>query len=672
MKGWGDPARTIVYTIDTNSRLRPDSPSRPAIGKSSIKANELTISWSTNSDNYSPIRYFIIQMKELPPENTTYVHSSSQMNQKWRTIYIYKCANLYLNNNYRLHIRGRNKRGKLIIKPNGRLYKFRIAATNDVGTSEFSDESSLVRTKPDVPRASLFDLRVTPSAANRVRLEWNELMRVNPVTESEELTKFKLVYSEIHQEFVNGGDQIFSDELTSNSFTSLAEISSSSSASNVIVNELIIDYKYTNKSRGEELSSERRRMLFGYDDEDEEEDKEVNKYVVVKHSYEVTSSSLEMTIDDSGSLGIYEFELCGINMVGQAAKCARNNRLVYMDDRLPFVNPENSLLKSVSPLSSIELNVTWREASREEINGHLYAYKIVCIYQDYFDQGESNEALNALLNHRQNRQQDLENENLIDVFIIEPEKTHTVLTNLRPYTNYTIVMQLINQAGESLADIDSIKSTAQTYEAIPSPPADLLFTYISYTHLNLTIVRPRHPNGRLLAYELWYENVLPSMSIDNSQPSETTRMTTSIFTQTMQTTKIIRQEILSGLDAPSLTLFINMLEPQVAYKFRVRCRTSIAWGAYTERMVYTGPQLRKYYSSRLHSNSISSLKLAKEAPMATSKPIYNSLNETHALLEWQSYSTDYEMFIVEIKLFNVATVNYSGNFEVYAYSNKTR
>lgn len=104
--GWGEPAKTIVYTIDTLTRQKPDIPSKPSISKSSIKANELTISWTTNSDNYSPIRYFKIQMSEdVANKNGT---SLSESQHKWQTIYLYKCANSNLNNNYRLTIKGNN------------------------------------------------------------------------------------------------------------------------------------------------------------------------------------------------------------------------------------------------------------------------------------------------------------------------------------------------------------------------------------------------------------------------------------------------------------------------------------------------------------------------------------------------------------------------------------
>ena len=340
-KGWGDPARSIVYTIDAHSRLRPDSPAAPAIGKSSVKTNELTISWSTNSDNYSPIRFFTIQMAEI-------TNNSTDSDYKWLTIYLYKCANIYLNNNYRLHIRGRNKRGQFIIRPNGRGYKFRVAASNDVGMSEFSLESTLARTKPDVPRLNLFDLTVKAVASNRLALQWSE----RATWQIDELVKFKLIYTEMRDQFVD-------DNLD---------------GSNLVLNELVIDYKSTNKTELNQSSvfSDSSTMLTD-DEEDEKDAPRTSK--IFRHTYEVYSSALD-------SLGVYEFELCGINLVGQSLKCAKSQSLVYMEDRLPKI--KGNLLNSVQAVSSTEIDTRWRAASSEEANGRLYAYKLVCINNELF------------------------------------------------------------------------------------------------------------------------------------------------------------------------------------------------------------------------------------------------------------------------------------------------
>ena len=71
--GWGSESQIIVYTIDSYHRSRPDPPNKPMISQSSIKTNELIINWNINSENYSPIRYFTIQINELKFENIIFI-----------------------------------------------------------------------------------------------------------------------------------------------------------------------------------------------------------------------------------------------------------------------------------------------------------------------------------------------------------------------------------------------------------------------------------------------------------------------------------------------------------------------------------------------------------------------------------------------------------------------
>jgi hypothetical protein len=61
--GWGQVGACVVYTIDR--RAAPEPPSRPAVGKSSVKADEVTVSWSPGVDNYGPVRFFSVHMMEM-------------------------------------------------------------------------------------------------------------------------------------------------------------------------------------------------------------------------------------------------------------------------------------------------------------------------------------------------------------------------------------------------------------------------------------------------------------------------------------------------------------------------------------------------------------------------------------------------------------------------------
>lgn len=298
------------------------------------------------------------------------------------------------------------------------------------------------------------------------------------------------------------------------------------------------------------------------------------------------------------------------------------------------------MIQSVKALSSTEINVTWTTPTEEYINGWLYGYKISCINNELLD-------TNKLSKYFSN-QDSLMDDDFINIIIVEPELNSILLNNLKPYKNYTILIQVINQAGESILPFKEINLLdtslrAQTFESLPSTPFKILFSYVNFNYLNLTFFKPIEPNGQILSYELWYENV----------PTEST------------TTKIVRQEIISNL--PNHTVHVTNLEPMIYYKFKVRCKTSIGWGPYLENTVFTGPKLKKFYKTLLSNLAF------QEAPLAPSKPVFSSLNSTHSLLEWKAYSNDYEFFIIEIKFLSPSS--HSENlttFEFFSYSNATR
>jgi hypothetical protein len=258
---------------------------------------------------------------------------------------------------------------------------------------------------------------------------------------------------------------------------------------------------------------------------------------------------------------------------------------------------------------------------------------------------------------------DTNEHDMINAIIVEPNVTNVIVNNLKPFRNYSCFIKVINQGGEAtiLQDKQSLfkLKMAQTFQSIPSMPKSLIFSYVSYTFLNITWLRPQEPNGNLLAYELWYENI----PMDNETNSAKT--------------KIIRQEITvtNNESVNNYTLFINNLESDVNYRFKVRCRTHIDWGPYIEKVIKTGPQ-------------------GKQAPLPTSKPMFTSLNDSYSLLEWKSYSNDYDYFIVEIKYVVIRSDAIDGSinqnissyslsslsnrsllvpeaFELFAYSNAT-
>ena len=104
------------------------------------------------------------------------------------------------------------------------------------------------------------------------------------------------------------------------------------------------------------------------------------------------------------------------------------------------------------------------------------------------------------------------------------------------------------------------------------------------------------------------------------------------------------------------------------------------WGPWAERNVRTGPQVKREPTS---AEDIE----ANGSPLAPSRPVYAELNTSHAILEWKSYSANFEFFMVEVRfVFLSAEINdgpstmpptsptavtafHVNSFELFAYTN---
>ncbi|KAJ0001330.1 hypothetical protein NQD34_006350 [Periophthalmus magnuspinnatus] len=145
-KGWGEAAEALVVT--TEKRARPQPTSRPIVPQQDVQARRVLLSWEPGSDGLSPVRYYTVQYRELPDSNWT-VHSAS----------------------------------------------FRVKATNDIGDSEYSQESEAITTLQDVPDKAPTILAVTPHTTTSVLVRWK------PPTEDHingVLLGFRVRYRELH------------------------------------------------------------------------------------------------------------------------------------------------------------------------------------------------------------------------------------------------------------------------------------------------------------------------------------------------------------------------------------------------------------------------------------------------------------------------------------------
>ncbi|KAF0025692.1 hypothetical protein F2P81_022573 [Scophthalmus maximus] len=110
-----------------------------------VRARQVLLSWEPGSDGLSPVRYYTVQQRELPESNWT-VHSASVSHE----------ASSYFVSR---------------LKP-FTSYQFRVKATNDIGDSEYSEQSEAITTLQDAPDEAPAILSVTPHTTTSVLIRW--------------------------------------------------------------------------------------------------------------------------------------------------------------------------------------------------------------------------------------------------------------------------------------------------------------------------------------------------------------------------------------------------------------------------------------------------------------------------------------------------------------------
>uniref|UniRef100_A0A4W3KFY3 Sidekick cell adhesion molecule 2 n=1 Tax=Callorhinchus milii TaxID=7868 RepID=A0A4W3KFY3_CALMI len=142
-KGWGEAAEALVVT--TEKRAHPQPPSKPAIRQQDVQARAVLLSWDPGSDGLSPVRYYTIQTLEIPSGNWS-LHSASVSHDS--TTFLVDRLKPFTS------------------------YKFRVKATNDIGDSEYSEESDSITTLQAAPDEPPEILSVTPHTTTSVMICW--------------------------------------------------------------------------------------------------------------------------------------------------------------------------------------------------------------------------------------------------------------------------------------------------------------------------------------------------------------------------------------------------------------------------------------------------------------------------------------------------------------------
>ncbi|NXW34850.1 SDK2 protein, partial [Phaetusa simplex] len=171
-KGWGEAAEALVVT--TEKRDRPQPPGKPLVRQEEVRARSVLLSWEPGSDGLSPVRYYTVQTRELP-DGEWALHSASV---------------------------SRNATAFVVdrLKP-FTSYKFRVKATNDIGDSEYSEESESLTTLQAAPEEAPTILSVTPHTTTSVLIRWQPPAedKINGI-----LLGFRLRYRELVYDSLRG------------------------------------------------------------------------------------------------------------------------------------------------------------------------------------------------------------------------------------------------------------------------------------------------------------------------------------------------------------------------------------------------------------------------------------------------------------------------------------
>ncbi|MEQ2217960.1 hypothetical protein XENOCAPTIV_027005, partial [Xenoophorus captivus] len=183
---------------------RAQPPRKLSVPQDEVEARRLRLYWVTGGSGSSPLRYFSLQLKELP-------------SGPWKTHTADIPHNLTSWTVDRL-------------KP-FTSYKLRMLATNDVGDSVLSKETEAVTTLQDVPNEPPVILSVKPTTTTSVMVQWKRPTEdsINGV-----LTGYRLYYRELPANTSTGGDsgvQTTQNHTTSTFITTKSTFKTVSSAS---------------------------------------------------------------------------------------------------------------------------------------------------------------------------------------------------------------------------------------------------------------------------------------------------------------------------------------------------------------------------------------------------------------------------------------------------------
>ncbi|XP_041654294.1 neural cell adhesion molecule L1.2 isoform X2 [Cheilinus undulatus] len=202
------------------------------------------------------------------------------------------------------------------------------------------------------------------------------------------------------------------------------------------------------------------------------------------HINYTTSSPFMVT--DVGNFSAFEIKVQAVNEKGEGPE--PDPVIGYSGEDVPLMAP---ISDGVVLLNSTAIRVAWVPINRETVRGHLLGYKI---YLNRIGSGH----------HQGRRAHEPDSTLVLETGAKEQKK---VIGDLRPYSNYTLVVTVFNSKGEGPPS-EMLKFT--TPEGVPGPPTSLILDSPSETEMTLHWTPPSQRNGVLIGYLLQYQQIVES------------------------------------------------------------------------------------------------------------------------------------------------------------------
>ncbi|XP_060914546.1 neural cell adhesion molecule L1.2 isoform X2 [Labrus mixtus] len=212
------------------------------------------------------------------------------------------------------------------------------------------------------------------------------------------------------------------------------------------------------------------------------------------------------TVNDIGNFSAFDIKVQAVNGKGEGPE--PDPVIGYSGEDVPLEAPMDV---GVKLLNSTTITVAWAPIDRDTVRGHLLGYKI---YLNRIDSGG---------HHRGRRSHSLESTMVVETGANEEKR---VISDLRPYSHYALVVIVFNSKGEGPP---SETLPFKTPEGVPGSPTTFILDSQSETEITLHWTPPSQPNGVLIGYLLQYQQVVATddspMQVETIDDPKVTHLT---------------------------------------------------------------------------------------------------------------------------------------------------